>query len=287
MPGKAGRRRYVRPAACREEEREMNMTGIIIAAAVVGIVGIVIGVLLGIASEKFKVEVDEKEILVRAELPGNNCGGCGYPGCDGLAKAIAEGKAPVNACPVGGAPVGEKIAAIMGVEAGSSEKKVAFVKCKGTCDKTKVQYEYHGIEDCAKASVVPGGGAKACSYGCTGFGTCVKACKFDAIHVVDGVAVVDKEKCVACGACVAACPKHLIDLVPYKAKHLVQCSSHDKGKDVKAVCAAGCIGCTLCTKQCEFGAITVENNIAHIDYSKCTGCGKCAEKCPKKIIHLH
>ena len=118
----------------------------------------------------------------------------------------------------------------MGVEAGSSEKKVAFVKCKGTCDKTKVQYEYHGIEDCAKASVVPGGGAKACSYGCTGFGTCVKACKFDAIHVVDGVAVVDKEKCVACGACVAACPKHLIDLVPYKAKHLVQCSSHDRDR---------------------------------------------------------
>lgn len=135
-----------------------------------------------------------------------------------LQRPSQEGKAPVNACPVGGAPVGEKIAAIMGVEAGSSEKKVAFVKCKGTCDKTKVQYEYHGIEDCAKASVVPGGGAKACSYGCTGFGTCVKACKFDAIHVVDGVAVVDKEKCVACGACVAACPKHLIDLVPYKAK---------------------------------------------------------------------
>ena len=117
----------------------MNMTGIIIAAAVVGIVGIVIGVLLGIASEKFKVEVDEKEILVRAELPGNNCGGCGYAGCDALAKAIAEGKAKVDQCPVGGAPVGEKIAAIMGVEAGSAEKKVAFVKCKGTCDKATVK----------------------------------------------------------------------------------------------------------------------------------------------------
>ena len=183
----------------------MDMNSIIIAAVVIAAVGIIVGVGLGLFGAKFKVEVDEKEAAVREELPGNNCGGCGYPGCDGLAKAIAEGKAPVNACPVGGAPVGEKIAAIMGVEAGSSEKKVAFVKCKGTCDKTKVQYEYHGIEDCAKASVVPGGGAKACSYGCTGFGTCVKACKFDAIHVVDGVAVVDKEKCVACGACVAAC----------------------------------------------------------------------------------
>ena len=118
----------------------MNMTGIIIAAAVVGIVGIVIGVLLGIASEKFKVEVDEKEILVRAELPGNNCGGCGYAGCDALAKAIAEAKEKVYQCPVGGAPVGEKIAAIIGVEAGSAEKKVAFLNCKATCDKATVKY---------------------------------------------------------------------------------------------------------------------------------------------------
>ena len=262
----------------------MNMTGIIIAAAVVGIVGIVIGVLLGIASEKFKVEVDEKEILVRAELPGNNCGGCGFAGCDALAKAIAEGKAPANACPVGGAPVGEKIAAILGVSAGAAEKKVAFVRCKGTCDKVKTLYNYEGIDDCAKASVVPAGGPKACSYGCTGFGSCVKACQFDAIHVVNGVAVVDKEKCVACGKCAEACPRHLIELVPYKANHLVQCSSHDKGPAVKKVCEAGCIGCTLCTKQCEFDAIHMDNNVAVIDYTKCTGCGKCAAKCPAHVI---
>ncbi len=262
----------------------MSIMGIIIAAAVVGAVGLVIGVLLGVASEKFKVEVDEKEILVRNELPGNNCGGCGYPGCDGLAKAIAAGEAAVDACPVGGAPVGAKIAAIMGVEAGGAEKQVAFVKCKGTCDKTNMQYHYYGIDDCRKVSVVPGAGEKACAYGCMGYGTCVKACQFDAIHIVDGVAVVDKEKCVACGKCVAACPNHLIELVPYKAEHLVQCSSHDKGKDVKAKCENGCIGCTLCTKQCEVGAIHMENNLAVIDYSLCTNCGKCAAKCPAKVI---
>ena len=260
------------------------VTGIIIAAAVVGILGILIGIFLGIASEKFKVEVDEKEILVRNELPGNNCGGCSYAGCDALAKAIAAGQAEVGACPVGGASTAEKIGAIMGVAGGTAEKKVAFVKCKGTCDKTKVQYNYYGVDDCKKVSVVPGAGEKACTYGCMGYGSCVKACAFDAIHVVDGVAVVDKEKCVACGKCVSSCPNHLIELVPYKAEHLVQCSSHDKGKDVKSVCESGCIGCTLCTKQCEFDAIHMEDNLAVIDYEKCTNCGKCAEKCPVKVI---
>ena len=164
------------------------VTGIIIAAAVVGILGILIGVFLGIASEKFKVEVDEKEILVRNELPGNNCGGCGYAGCDALAKAIAAGQADVGACPVGGASTAEKIGAIMGVAGGAAEKKVAFVKCKGSCDKTAVQYNYYGVDDCKKVSVVPGAGEKACAYGCMGYGSCVRACAFDAIHVVDGVA---------------------------------------------------------------------------------------------------
>ena len=262
----------------------MNITAILIAAAVIAVAGIIVGIGLGLFGEKFKVEVDEKEVAIREELPGNNCGGCGFAGCDALAKAIAEGKAPANACPVGGAPVGEKIAAILGVSAGAAEKKVAFVRCKGTCDKVKTLYNYEGIDDCAKASVVPAGGPKACSYGCTGFGSCVKACQFDAIHVVDGVAVVDKEKCVACGKCVATCPKGLIQIVPYSAEHLVQCSSHDKGKDVKAACQAGCIGCTLCTKQCESDAIHMDYILAFIDYEKCTNCGKCAAKCPAKVI---
>lgn len=259
------------------------VAGIIIAAAVVGILGILIGVFLGVASEKFKVQVDEKEVLVRGELPGNNCGGCGYAGCDALAKAIVAGEAEVSACPVGGVSVAEKIGAIMGIDA-SAEKRVAFVKCKGSCDKQKVHYNYYGLGDCKKAVVVPGGGEKACDYGCMGYGSCVRACGFDAIHVINGVSVVDKEKCVACGKCVSTCPNNLIELVPYKAEHLIQCSSHRKGKDVKAVCEAGCIGCTLCIRQCEFGAIRMEENLPIIDYEKCTNCGKCALKCPVKVI---
>lgn len=263
------------------------MTGIIIAAAVVGGAGILIGLFLGVAGEKLKVEVDEKELAVRAELPGNNCGGCGYAGCDGLAAAIAKGEAAVNACPVGGSAVGDKIAAIMGVEAEEGVKMAAFVKCSGNCEVAKTNYQYSGIEDCQMAAMsAPGGGAKACSYGCLGYGSCVKACPFDAIHVINGVAVVDKDACKACSKCVAACPKNLIELRPVEKVANVVCSSHDKGKPVMDVCGVGCIGCTLCAKQCEFGAITMVNNLPVIDYNKCTGCGKCAEKCPKKIISI-
>lgn len=261
------------------------MTAIVIATITVGIVGILIGILLGIASEVFKVEVDEKEIQVREALPGNNCGACGYPGCDGLAKAIASGEAKVNQCPVGGQPVAAKIAVIMGVDdVGASEKKVAFVKCKGNCNYTKKLYTYSGLYDCNGAMVVPGAGGKSCEYGCMGYGSCVKACEFDSIHIVDGIALVDKEKCVACGKCVSACPKKLIDMVPYKAKTLVQCNSQDKGKTVKDKCSVGCIGCTMCVKQCQDDAIHMVGNVALVDYSKCIECGRCAMKCPTKVI---
>ena len=226
----------------------MNITAIILAAVVVGGTGLIIAILLGIASEKFKVPVNEKEVAVRAELPGNNCGGCGYAGCDGLAAAIAAGDAPVNACPVG--------------------------------DK----FKYSGIESCVDAANVPGGGPKGCEYGCIGYGSCANVCPEDAISIINGVAYVDQESCVACGKCADICPKGLIELVPYDKKCRVQCSSKDFGKAVMSVCSAGCIGCRACEKACKLGAITVENNIAHIDYDKCVGCGLCAAKCPKGII---
>ena len=262
----------------------MSITGILIAALVVGGTGLFIGVFLGAAGKKFAVEVDEREEAILGVLPGNNCGGCGYAGCSGLAAAIVKGEAEIGGCPVGGTPVAEKIGAIMGVEAGAAERQVAFVKCAGTCGKAGQDYEYHGLGDCVMVNMMQNGGPKSCNYGCLGEGTCVKACPFDAIHIVDGAAVVDKEELKACGKCIAACPKKLIELVPYSQKHLVQCSSKDKGKDVMKACSVGCIGCKMCEKVCEFDAVKVLDNIAHIDPAKCTHCGKCAEKCPKKII---
>lgn len=265
----------------------MSFSGVLLAVAVVGGVGLFIGLFLGIAAIKFKVEVDEKEEAVLAALPGNNCGGCGFPGCSGLAAAIAKGEAPVNACPVGGEPVGKVIAGIMGVEAEESVRMTAFVQCQGDCDKVTFDYDYSGIEDCRMLSFVPNGGAKSCNYGCLGYGSCVQACPFDAIFVENGVAVVDKEKCKACGKCVEVCPKKLITLIPYDAQYAVACSSKDKGPVTMKDCKAGCIGCQLCKKNCASGAVEITDLNATIDYDKCVGCGVCMEKCPRKSIVTH
>ena len=234
------------------------MKSIMIATLLVGLIGLFIGIVLGIASEKFKVVVDEKEQKIRSVLPGNNCGACGYPGCDGLAHAIAKGEAPSNQCPVGGNEVGAKIASILGQQAQASTRYTAFMKCKGTCDKVTPVSDYTGIKDCLSAALVPGKGGKMCTSACIGLGSCVQACDFNAIHIVDGVAVVDKEKCKGCQKCMEACPNHLIEMVPYEAIHRVQCNSHDKGPVVTKSCQSGCIGCRLCTKVCPNEAITVD-----------------------------
>lgn len=260
------------------------MNGVILAVILVGGVGLFIGLFLGLASMKFHVEVDEREEKVLEALPGNNCGGCGFPGCSGLAHAIVSLEAPVNQCPVGGDNVAKNIAEIMGVSSEESEKLVAFVACSGNCDNAKTDYEYTGEKNCKVMAFVPAGGPKSCNYGCMGYGSCQKACMFDAIHIVDGIAVVDKDKCKACGKCVSACPKNLISLIPYSSEYVVSCSSLDKGPDAMKKCTVACIGCGLCKKNCPSDAITVENNNAVIDQSKCTKCGTCIEKCPKKAI---
>lgn len=262
----------------------MSITGILLAGACVGGTGLLLGLFLGVADKKFKVEVDEKELRIRELLPGNNCGGCGYAGCDALAKAIASGEASVNACPVGGEPAADKIAGIMGREAGKTRRKVAFVKCAGDCGKTKKNYEYYGAQDCGMLAFVPSGGPKSCKDGCLGFGTCAKACPFGAIYIRNGIAVVDREACKACGKCISHCPKQLIEMVPYDLDHLVQCSGGEHKKHTADVCKAGCIGCGKCERDCPVEAITVVGHMAHVDTEKCVNCGLCALVCPRKVI---
>ena len=256
---------------------------ILITPAVITVIGIIVGAGLVFTGKKFYVKVDEREAAVRECLPGNNCGACGFAGCDAAAAAIVAGDAPVNVCPVGGSVVAQRIGGIMGENAEAVERKVAFVRCKGTCEVTKNQGEYIGIRDC-RTAVLSGMNLADCDYGCIGLGSCVEVCPQNAISVVDGVATVNEKRCVGCGLCVKTCPKNLIELVPESKLIRVQCSNKDKGPQVKKVCQAGCIGCSLCVRQCESGAITVNTNLAHINYEACTQCGKCAEKCPAKVI---
>lgn len=256
-------------------------TSILIAVGIAVGLSVIVGVLLGVVAEKFKVESDPREALVRDCLAGSNCGGCGYAGCDAYAHAIVAGEAEAGLCPSSDTA---KIGEIMGMNVTPAEKMVAFVRCSGTCQKTTPNYNYRDVSVCTTAYLAPGHGSKKCAYGCCGFGTCAKVCPFDAIRIVDGLAVVDKTKCHACGKCVLACPNHLIDIIPDSAKYVVRCSSQNKGKDVRGACADGCLGCGLCVRVCETGAISVVNNVASIDHSKCIECGKCAEKCPSKII---
>ncbi len=262
------------------------MNDILVATLAIGIMGLILGGGLAYASKVFAVEKDPKIEEVRDVLPGANCGGCGFPGCDALADAIVNGNAKLNQCPVGGADVAAKIGAIMGMEVDTSVKNVALVSCKGCGDNVTQKFEYYGVKDCREA-VIAMGGDKGCAYGCLGYGTCVAACKFDAIHINDcGIAEVDPKKCTACGACISVCPKSVIRLVPDPKTVHIMCNSHDKGKDVTSVCKVGCIACGICVKNCPHDAIKIEEgtNLPTIDYTKCVECGICVEKCPKKTI---
>lgn len=262
----------------------MDFSTLVFPAISLGGLGLVFGVLLGYASKKFEVEVDPQVPLVREALPGANCGGCGFAGCDAYAQAVVDGVAPANACSVGGAGVAEKIGEILGISVEASAKRAAFVKCNGDCQSSKNKYEYSSNLDCIEASKLPGAGAKACTYGCLGLGSCVKVCQFDALYIVNGIAKVDESKCTACGACVDICPKNLIELVPADKQVRVACNSQDNGKAVRENCTVGCIGCKICEKNCPHDAVHVVDNIAKVDYDKCIQCGICVSKCPTKAI---
>ena len=265
----------------------MDISSILTPVAVLGGMGLLFGGGLALASQKFHVEADPRLDAIKDVLPGANCGGCGYPGCEGFANAVIIGTAQSNGCPVANESAAAIIAEIMGHEVVESEKVVARVICAGDSIKAKDKFEYYGMQDCSAANMFKGG-SKGCSYGCLGLGSCVKVCNFNAIHINEnGIAVVNKEKCVGCGVCVLACPKDVITIVPYDQEVYVDCNSRDKGKAVKQNCEVGCIACTLCVKACPFDAIHMEDNVAIIDYEKCTNCMLCAQKCPTKAIYAN
>ncbi len=262
------------------------MENILKPVLLLGGLGLLFGVLLAIASKVFEVKIDPKIAAVLDALPGANCGACGFPGCEGLANAIAAGKAPVNACPIGGQTTADNVATIMGLDSAEVERNVAVVLCQGTRDMAKDKYIYEGIQDC-RVQTTLADGCKACPYGCLGCGTCYDVCEFDAIRMVDGVAVIDRDKCTACLKCIEICPKKIIELVPYDNEYIVKCKSEGKGREVRGYCDIGCIACRICVRNCPEDAFTFENNLAKIIYDKCTNCGICEEKCPTKCIFTY
>ena len=272
------------------------MNVILIAVLVLGIIALIASVVLYICSKRFAVEEDPRLPAVLEALPGANCGGCGYPGCSGMADALIKG---ANAgsieglnCPVGGAECMSKIADLLGMAVAASDPKVAVVRCGGCFAKRPRTVEYDGLRTCTAVNSV-GAGETGCGFGCLGCGDCVAACNFGAIAInpETGLPEVDEEKCTSCGACVKACPRHIIEIRP-KGKVIkeiphrvyVSCVNKDKGAVARKNCQAACIGCSKCQKVCKFDAITIENNVSYIDPAKCKACGACVRECPTGAI---
>jgi electron transport complex protein RnfB len=261
-----------------------NFVIILKAVGVLGGFGLLFGAGLAYASRRFAVETDPRAGAILEILPGANCGACGYAGCSGYAEAILQG-APTNRCPVGGATGASRLAELMGVASTESEERqVATVYCSGGKEECGKRFRYEGIETCQAVQGV-GGGDKLCTYGCLGYGDCLRACSFGAITMgSNGLPVIDEDKCTGCQQCVAACPRNVIAMRPVSSHVQVKCLSADKGVQVRKICSTGCIGCGLCAKTCPFDAIAIENNLARIDYDKCRNCGLCVVKCPTGAI---
>lgn len=270
------------------------MNEIMIAVIVLGVIGLLSAIVLYVISHKFAVSEDPRQGKVAAVLPQANCGGCGYPGCSGFAaacvKAADGGSLEGKLCPVGGQPVMEKVAAILGLAAEVSAPKVAVVRCNGTCENRPRIAVFDGVQSC-RVQNMTGTGETQCAYGCLGCGDCVAVCQFGALTMnpVTGLPEVDEEKCTACGACAKACPRGIIEIRlkgPKGRRMVVLCNNKDKGPVANKVCKVSCIGCGKCVKTCDkFEAITLVNNLAYIDAEKCRLCRKCEEACPKGAIH--
>jgi electron transport complex protein RnfB len=257
---------------------------ILLPILTLGFLGLVFGIGLAIASKKFEVTVDPRLDKIHGLLPGSNCGTCGGAGCFGFAEDILSGKRKIDACRVANEAKKMDIAAVLGRKLEKLFKQVAALHCNGGNKHVGDRFIYQGINDCVAANLILGG-QKECVFGCIGLGTCAKVCPFDAISMSDqGLPVVNYDKCKACNKCVLACPKKLFALIPTQSKIIVRCKSRDLGKDTKAVCCVGCIACRICEKACKFDAIKVIDNLAQINYAKCTSCGDCIKACPMKTI---
>ena len=270
--------------------KSKNMNLIVSSIIVLGVIGLASAIILYFVAQKFKVEEDTRIDEVTELLPGANCGGCGYPGCRGFAEACVKADTLDNMlCPVGGLPVMCKVSEVLGHAVCQATPKIAVVRCNGTCQNRPRTNKFDGAQNCKIAAQLYAGETN-CSYGCFGFGDCVAACQFDAIKInpETGIPEVDEEKCTACGACVKACPKKVIELRNKGLKGrrvFVSCVNKDKGGVARKACSAACIGCGKCQKVCPFGAIKVENNLAYIDFELCRSCRKCVNECPTGAIH--
>jgi Na+-translocating ferredoxin:NAD+ oxidoreductase RNF subunit RnfB len=239
-----------------------------------------------IASEKLRVQVDPKVERIREALPGIDCGACGFAGCGSYAKAVAANPELIGRCAPGGAAVAARIGGILSLQVEGSDFPLRpVVHCNAhTGDKTYLA-KYDGIPSCRAANTLSN--AQACKFGCLGYGDCVRACQFDALHMVDGLATVDYEKCTGCTACSNACPRNLIEMVPFSSDSMitVACHSKENGKVVRSMCKVGCIGCGLCGKICDQFSVT--DYLAHLNYTTYRRDGymeTAQEKCPTRVI---
>jgi len=267
----------------------MNLI-IIWTIVILTVLGLVLSLILFGVAKAFKVEEDPRIDEVEKLMPGANCGGCGYAGCRAFAEAaVKAGNLDNNFCPVGGNGVMKKVAETLGYKIEEKAPMVAVVRCNGTCANRPRVNTYDGLKSCRVKSSLYTGDTN-CAFGCLGCGDCVEACQFGALSMnpETGLPVVDESKCTACGACVKACPRNVMELRnkgPRGMRVYVSCINKDKGAVARKACAAACIGCGKCAKACAHDAITVENNVAYIDFTKCKLCKKCVGECPTGAIH--